>query len=71
MCQLSDFIFKIEWLDEIALLPVGKFIRDLPTCKNEVQMIEILSDPPSKPLANFIKLLCNIRGIKFSILIYA
>lgn len=60
MCQLSDFIFKIEWLDEIALLRVGKFIRDLPTCKNEVQMIEILSDPPPKPLVNFIKLLCII-----------
>lgn len=60
MRHLSDFIFKIEWLDEIALLPVGKFISDLPTCKNEVQMFEILSDPPPKPLVNFIKLLYTI-----------
>lgn len=35
-------------LGEIAPLPAGKFTSDLPTCKSEVRMIEILSDPPSK-----------------------
>lgn len=60
MCRLSNFIFKIEWLDEIAPLPVGKFLSDLSICKSEVQMIEILSDLPAKPLVNFIKLVYTI-----------
>lgn len=33
---------------------------DLPTCESEVQMIEILSDPPPKPLVNFTKLVYTI-----------
>lgn len=47
-------------LDEIASLPVGKFISDLRTCKSGVQMIEILSDPPPEPLVNFVKSVCTI-----------
>ena len=50
---------RIERLGEIAPLPVGKFISDLPTCASEVQMIEIPSDSP-KPLVNFVKLLYTI-----------
>ena len=43
-------------MDETAPLPAGKFLSDQSPYRSEVQMTEVLSHPPPKPLVNFIKL---------------
>jgi hypothetical protein len=64
MCQLSDSFSWQRELGGIAPGPGDKFLSDFPTCLNEVQWIEILSDPSAKSLVNFI----NLEGDEISIL---